>query len=163
MSGRNTICTPELIKTVSDNITLGLSNADAAALAGIGESTFYAWRARGEAEIERVDSNPRASIRKEEVPFVEFVEAIKKAVPRRKQVLIGRIQKAAQSDQWQAAAWLLERLHNEEFGRRQVVEFKEWKIAAQQAGLQPEEVEQIFEADVEAAINQLFKGKNADT
>ena len=61
----------------------------------------------------------------------------------------------------QTAKWWIER-KLDEFKPKHDLTIKEWKIAAQQAGLQPDEVEQVFEADVEAAINQLFKGKQAE-
>ena len=154
MAGRRTICTPEVIKAVCDNITLGLSNHDAAVLAGIAEATFYGWLKRGELETQRVAETSRRQIRQRERPFVEFLEAVKKAKSVRKQVLIGRIQKAAQGGteytetktvhkggkvveetittkrlhpEWTAAAWLLERMHPDEFGRRQRVDVYDWR------------------------------------
>lgn len=44
---------------------------------------------------------------------------------------------------WQAAAWLLERLHPTEFGRRQTIEFKDWRDTLPE-GLNPDKVEQQF-------------------
>ena len=41
MTGRKTLCTPETIKAITDNIILGMSNRDACLLVGIGESLFY--------------------------------------------------------------------------------------------------------------------------
>lgn len=117
MAGRKTDCTPETIKIIADNIAIGLSNKDAATLAGIDESTFYNWINRAEVELNRVAEDNRRKVFKEEQPFVEFFKSIKKAIPRRKQRLVGVIQSAAPS-QWQAAAWLLERLHFDEFGRK---------------------------------------------
>ncbi len=72
------------------------------------------------------------------------------------------MQDIVQNKNVNTAKWWIER-KLDEFKPKHDFTIKEWKIAAQQAGLQPEEVEQIFEADVETAINQLFKGKNADT
>lgn len=96
---------------------LGLSNRDSAALAGISESAFYEWIQRGEAELERLAKNPRARPRENERPFVEFAEAVKRAVPTRKRALVSTIRLASHR-QWQAAAWLLERLHPGEFGQK---------------------------------------------
>ncbi|MEM7345428.1 MAG: hypothetical protein AAF485_14400 [Chloroflexota bacterium] len=152
MTGRKTDCTPEVIATIAKNIAMGLSNRDAMAVAGVSESAFYNWIQRGEQEIRRVAEAPtRRKVKDKELPFVDFVEAIKKAEPQRKQVLISIIQKSARGgaqhtetkekyeagnetptektittktrpSEWQAAAWLLERLHPEEFGRRQTID-----------------------------------------
>lgn len=165
---RNTDCTPEVIAAVAKNIAEGLCNRDAARNAGIGESTFYAWLKRGKAELARVAKNPgRRKLRPREEPFVEFVEAIKRAIPERKKALLAQIQKAAHggeeiletrriykrvkvkggkndggyrkvlveetistktsSPQWQAAAWLLERLHPDEFGKRSRLDVHTWQ------------------------------------
>ena len=151
---RKTACTPELTKEIATNIKMGMSNQDAVNLAGISHTAFYNWLNRGEAELERVAAGSGRKIRKNEQPFVDFVEAIKSAIPARKQILIGRIQRAAQGGEtitetykkyrkgvvveerhttktraaeWQAAAWLLERLHYDEFGRRSRVDVYDWR------------------------------------
>lgn len=141
MAGRKTDCTPETTKTIADNISIGLSNRDACALAGIVEATYYNWLNRGQAELDRVNEDSRRKILKSELPFVEFLEAIKKAIPRRKQRLVGIIQKAT-PDQWQAAAWLLERLHFEEFGRKDRLQV-DWRQSLPD-GYDPDEVQRQF-------------------
>ncbi len=184
MIGRRTICTPEITKAVADNIVLGLSNKDACANAGISETAFYDWLRRGREELERVAQSPRRGIRKREKPFTEFAESIKKAVPRRKQILVGRIQQAARggdeyketfrkykqnregkptlveervtvktrSPEWQAAAWLLERLHYDEFGRRQRVDVYDWRSEVQamldSGSVTPEDVREALGDDL---------------
>lgn len=173
--GRRTDCTPEIIKMISDNIKLGLSNRDAVAIAGISRASFYNWYSWGEKELVRITEGRDRKVRKEKQPYVDFYEAIEKAKPLRKQSLIGQIQIAARgsgqvtetrrvfkhNDQgqnileeeivtirpiypaWQAAAWLLERLHPDEFGRRQTVEIKDWREALPEDA-NPEEIERQF-------------------
>lgn len=157
-NGRKTICTPEIIKSVGDLISAGNSNVDASILSGIGESTFYRWLQRGQAEIDRISVNPRLKVRKREQPFVDFWEYVKKAIPKRKAIWIGRIQKASiggeeiletkekyetidgeqvltertitvkhRHAEWQATAWLLERVHYDEFGKRSRVDVVDWR------------------------------------
>lgn len=153
-AGRKTLCTPEIIREISTNLIAGLSNRDAAALSGITEATFYGWYARGRDETERLKDCPRCKPKKNEKIFVEFFEAIEKAIPKRKQTLIGNIQKAALGKgeitetkrvykdgilveevttvkglrpEWTASAWLAERLHPDEFGRRQRVDVYDWR------------------------------------
>ena len=80
----------------------------AAAYAGINKSTLYDWLKRGEREKQRVEKNPRYKIRKKERPFVEFSNAVEKALAEAEVRDVAIIAKAAE-EQWQAAAWRLER------------------------------------------------------
>jgi hypothetical protein len=75
----------------------------AADFAGIGEATLQTWLA---------SKLPK---------FREFQEAVKAATSRGDVGSLAVIQQAAKAGQWQAAAWLLERRHPAEYGRRQVV------------------------------------------
>ncbi len=111
-------------------ISLGLTYKDAAQFAGIGETTFYEWKKKGE----------NASAGK----FREFWEALKKAEVEGENVLLQRINDAATGKNskkktktiydkegkaigkveiieeggiWQAAAWILERRFPERWGR----------------------------------------------
>ena len=167
MTGRNTDCTPQITRQIAGRIAGGLSNRDAVALAGITESTFYGWLKRGEVEHGRMAESSRRKPKKSEAPFLEFFETVKKAIPRRKRVLVDIIKKAAgggetitetkrtykeveqkdidgqpyfarilveevvtekkRAPEWTAAAWLLERLHHEEFGRRNRVDVYDWR------------------------------------
>lgn len=156
--GRNTLCTKELTKEIASFIRLGNTNIDAATNAGISHGAFYKWLARGRVEQERIQDNPRAKIRKKEKIFVDFVEAVKEAIPQRKATLLARVQKAGKGGdeivetriktalvdgvmvevernitrkhrppEWQADAWLLERIHFNEYGRRQRVDVHDWR------------------------------------
>lgn len=121
MAGRPTDCTPDIADAVAQHIIDGLSNRDAAALAGISESAFYEWLKRGREELERRESprvKPGSKQWEREQPFVEFAEQVKKAIPQRKLKHLGNINKAATDGTWQASAWLLERLHPDEFSKR---------------------------------------------
>ena len=89
----------------------------AAAYAGISKSTLYDWLKRGEREKQRVAKNPRYKIRKSEKIYVEFSDAVEKALAEaevRDVLLIGK----AAEEQWQAAAWRLERKFPDRWGRR---------------------------------------------
>ncbi len=113
------------VSGLEDNANSGDPNqpaADAALLAGISEAAFYLWMQRGQTEAERLEAEPRAKPKASEAPFVEFLEAIKKAKPLRKRALLGRIGTAsADPKSWQAAAWLLERSYPEEFGEQRKI------------------------------------------
>lgn len=115
------------ITEICQYIEQGSNYEDAAALAGIGESTFYDW--------------------KKEKP--EFVEALKKAELKCKQRNIQVIQKAGKKN-WTAAAWWLERKYPEQFAVRQKIDqtntqkFDLEDIRALVSPLPPEEQQKFF-------------------
>lgn len=76
-------------------------------LAGISEPTYYCWLN---------PSDPKHPLTPKQLS--EFSEAIKRAELERKKLLISKIE-VASNEAWQAAAWLLERKHPEEFGRKE--------------------------------------------
>jgi hypothetical protein len=118
---------PEIIKEICKYVEQGSFHEDAALLAGIAESTFYEWKKKG-----------------------EFSEALKKAELKCKQRNIQHIQKAAKTT-WQAAAWWLERKHQEQFGLKQKIDqtttqkFDLEDIRALVSPLPPEEQQKFFE------------------
>ena len=80
----------------------------AAAYGGIHYDTMNEWRKRGQAEIDRIGEDKRRKIRESEKPYVEFSEAIKRAIDESEAALITDI-RAAGRKQWQANAWIAER------------------------------------------------------
>jgi transposase len=100
---RKTKLTPELQKKITGAIAAGNYHETACALAGVSTSSFYRWMQQGE--------KARAGI------YREFWEAVKKAeaVAEAKRVKI--IADAAEEN-WQAAAWYLERRYPDRWGRR---------------------------------------------
>ena len=89
----------ELTEEICKKIENGTLNKDAAALCDVSEETFYAWQ------------------RKDDIAYrPEFAESIKKAVAKRKDNFVKTIVTASMK-QWTAAAWYLERIHNDEFGK----------------------------------------------
>ena len=104
MIGRPSKLTDILVKEICQYISDGNTFERACRLSNISDSVFYSWKARGEKE--------------KEGKFADFLEATLKAGEQFKQTNINIIQEAAKDGTWQAAAWLLERKHPEEFGRR---------------------------------------------
>lgn len=100
----------------------GMTDKDAYEAAGVAETTFNRWKAAGkkaaakQARGETLTSN--------EAALWEFWKAVKRGKAKGKALLVGLIMDAAQKrDQpkaWVAAAWLLERMHPKEFGRRYI-------------------------------------------
>jgi len=102
--GRHSKLTPELQAEICKYISEGNTYDRACRLAGISDSIFYKWKARGEKEGAGI--------------YLQFLQAQKRSLEQFKQTNIDIIQAAAKEGTWQAAAWLLERKHPEEFGRR---------------------------------------------
>lgn len=117
-TGRPTKLTPEIQKTIMDALRRGSYMETAAAYAGISKNTLYDWLRRGAREKQRLANNSRARMLKDERPFVEFSDAIKKAQAEAELRDLEIIRKAAEEGEWQASAWRLERKFPDKFGRR---------------------------------------------
>jgi len=144
--GRRSLLTKERQDKIVQGLESGNTYKTSAALAGISESGFWKWMERGEAELARVDEDGRRSVKEKERPYVEFVEAIRKARAQAECFHVSRVQLAAsgipdktevstvehpdgrvekvtvitkgQAPSWQASAWWLERTNPKEFGRK---------------------------------------------
>lgn len=138
--GRQSKLTLTVQNDIIKGIRAGLTYEQAAALAGVGESTFYLWKSKGE--------------KQHSGRYVEFLEALKKANVEARAIHLQRIHKASQGGEsfeevsvcekteinpttgkervvaretrttkkmalpvWQASAWILERRFSSEFGR----------------------------------------------
>ncbi|MBW2636985.1 MAG: hypothetical protein JRC86_05605 [Deltaproteobacteria bacterium] len=115
--GRPTKLTQAVQKKIVDAIRMGNYIETAAAYAGVNKVTLYDWLRRGQREKDRVAKNPRAKIRVKERPFVEFSNAVEKALAEAEMRDVAIIGEAAEK-QWQAAAWRLERKFPARWGRR---------------------------------------------
>lgn len=130
--GRPTKLTPEVQHRIVQAIQAGNYMETAAAYAGINKSTLYLWLKRGAREKERLEKNSRARMRKSEAPFVEFSNAIQKALAEAEMRDVMLIGKAA-AEQWQAAAWRLERKFPQRWGRRVAIEDAKERDSARNA------------------------------
>ena len=100
---RRTKLTPETKEDIVKALRAGNSRRDSALYAGVSETTFYSWMARG---------------REGEPLYAEFLEAVEKAEAQSVVRNVAIIQRAAE-ETWQAAAWWLERKRPDDWGRRQ--------------------------------------------
>lgn len=114
---RPTKLTKKLQDKICNAIRAGNYIETASAYAGISKSTLYDWLKRGEREKVRVSKNSRARIRKKERIYVEFSDAVEKALADSEVRDVAIIANAAKEN-WQAAAWRLERKFPNKWGRR---------------------------------------------
>ena len=80
--GRTPKLTPEVHASIMQSVAAGVPQEDAAIRAGISEKTFYLWMAAGR--------------KAKSGPFLQFLQAIKKAHAERMAASVARIGKAAQ-------------------------------------------------------------------
>lgn len=106
-------------------IRIGAYKAQAAEAAGVRESTLYNWINRGEDALavaqEKVGDEGEVSVSdapEADQPYVEFVEALKKAEASAEVWHLGNIRRHAEK-QWTASAWYLERTKRDRYGRGQ--------------------------------------------
>ena len=105
-TGQPTKLTPERQEEIVSAIQAGNYQDVAAAYAGIGRSTFYSWKARGEKDKKAKN----ASI------YADFLDAVKKAESDAEVRAVAIIQRAM-PDNWQAAMTYLERKFPDRWSR----------------------------------------------
>lgn len=92
--GRPSKYTPEMVHELTRALTLGATRGHACKVAGISEDAFARY-----------------------MKIEDFAEAVKKAEGKGILQWLAVIEKAALNDNWQAAAWKLERRYPEQYGR----------------------------------------------
>lgn len=96
MAGRPTKYIPETVDKILEAVKLGAPLTHACNYAGVSFETFNEWRKR----------------------YSEFSERLKEAEGHAVKGWLDKIEAAASSGNWQAAAWKLERRYPHDFGRR---------------------------------------------
>ena len=112
-----TYLTPELADKVEELTRKGLHKYRIAAALDIGRKTFSNWMKLG---ARHPDEYPDCAA---------LLARIKRAEAWKVEKNIGNIQTAADTGQWQASAWILERQHPEEFASdRRIIALLEKKV-----------------------------------
>jgi hypothetical protein len=94
-------------------IGLGLLVDEAVRYAGIGRSTFYAWKVRGRdaRDLRLIGVNPDPA----DQPYVDFLDRLEREEATFHVQNLAVISRAARSGSWRAAAWLLEHLRPDDY------------------------------------------------
>ena len=108
----------EPIENFFKAIKLGMNNIKASEFAGFSDKVLYKWINQGEADLEEG----------QETIFVEFVDTLKKARAECQAFHLQNVIKAGQNGNWQASAWILERLFPTSFGQNRQETSEEDKI-----------------------------------
>ena len=115
---RPTKLTPELTREITSYIQDGNTPTISATLVGISPSTYFDWMSKG--------SNQQPG-------FMEFSESIKRACAQSTVNQVAHISRVADSGNWRAAAWMLERMAPESFGKhshgcRELTSFRQKEV-----------------------------------
>ena len=116
-TGRRLILTEAIITAFANNIAMGLTWDEACSMIPIHRDTAFDWRARGDKIIDRLAGRSPDGLSEKQRLLHDFALAVRRAIPRRKRKLLNVIHNSTLTV-WQSAAWLLERLHPDEFGQR---------------------------------------------
>lgn len=115
-AGRPTDLTPEIIEDVRRLLPTVLYLETVADYVGVSRISFRAWIKRGTREAKRL-RDPKAKPKTTEALYLQFLNAVKKAMAEGELYDAGVIKKAAVKS-WQAAAWRLERRFPERWGQQ---------------------------------------------
>ncbi len=162
--------TPEVIDRICQIIGPGVRRKDAALAAGVSESAYYKWIARGNREQARMDALALTEPDPDEAVFIQFLQRTTHAWAEAKVAALIIIRQGAggrpasydengnlltreQAPDWRAAAWWVERTYPIEYGRQRVVV----EHAAALDG-----IEQVDQDDVAEAIASAAEAYLAD-
>ena len=120
--GRPAKLTPAVRDAICKSIRAGNYFEPSCIRAGVSKSTAYNWLKRATTALERVAKSDKRMVTQDERPYVDFLDAVKKAEADSEARDVAIIRKAARAGHWQAAAWRLERKHYDRWGRRQAIE-----------------------------------------
>ena len=93
----------DLQESFLDGLKLGLTHKLAAQRAGLGESTYYSWIAKGR--------EAKSGL------YREFLDEVMRVEGEAAGELLTQIGQHSKDD-WRAAAWILERRHPDDYGKR---------------------------------------------
>lgn len=120
--GRPTVLTPALSAAIVALIRAGNYMETAAAANGVDKSTLYAWLKKGArlSRENREEQEPPGIYSDIELLLMKFSNASMRARAEAESGIVGRIH-AAGAKQWQACAWLAERMWPDRYGRRETI------------------------------------------
>lgn len=138
--GRKSKLDSERQKKLLSAIRMGNDKKVACAVAGISEATLYRWLELAQKKNARVE-------------LKEFRESFERAEAEAEVIKVGRINQAADSGRWQAAAWWLERKHPERWGQQT-------KIKAEVSGPNGEPIAISVEEARKVVLDMLSGGES---
>jgi transposase len=124
---------------------------------GICKATFYGWTKKGKEARAKMEKGK--VLNDNEVLFLNFLNAIKKARAEAQVFHVSRIMKAANDGNWQASAWWLERTDFKRWGRKDRIQHETDKPLEVNANIKSQLINKI--EGMATKINKKDeKGKN---
>lgn len=159
--GRPTKLTYDLIDQIAELVRNGNYIETASAVAGINKNSLYRWLKRGAREEERLAKNPKLKGKIEEKIYVDFSNAVKKAMAESEADDLENIKKASRED-WKASAWRLERRFPNRWGRKEKVDI-DANMKNENVNREEVYIEQKITTDQESAdlLKQLYRRQSA--
>jgi len=139
-TGRPSSLSPEVHQAVITAVQAGNYLDTAAAFAGVSRDSLHEWARRGARERRRIDRGEPPRL--EETPYLEFSDALKRALAQAEVADVAQIAKAS-TEHWQAAAWMLERKFPQRWGRHATVRV-EAELGAGEVVLDRKQVERVI-------------------
>lgn len=113
--GRPSLLNEERQHNITTMLKAGAYIEDAVKASGISVATFYVWMNRGKAQRDRQNAN--LPVEENELPYLEFLEAVEMADAEGAIGHLMNIDHHAKNGTWQASAWILERKYPKKWGR----------------------------------------------
>ena len=139
----------ERAKLIIKSISEGQTTKMAAQSGSIARRTLYEWLYKAQEIRLARESDPDAEVTPYDEDYLWFLYEFELAEHSRKQTLMRRIDEAGEDPKrWQANAWLLERLHPDEFSLRQNVQItdrSEKEVFTLNIGGRPKQLEATME------------------
>ncbi len=106
--GRKTKLNQDIIDKASALLQKGLFEETVFTLLGIPKSTWYGWKERGQADIEKGVKSI----------YSDFVDAIRKSESYAEMTAVEGVRSAGDAGDWRANAWYLERRFQDRWGQK---------------------------------------------
>ena len=117
--GRPTKLSDELLERIVKLLRAGNYVETACSAVGVNKTSYYSWLKRGNNELQRLKDNPNARVRKDEEPYVRFLNAVEEAQAQSEVRDLHRLDKHAEENP-NVLMWRLERRFPERWGRRKI-------------------------------------------
>lgn len=143
MAGRKTKFSPQLGKAILEALSKGASIQMACDYAGIGRSTYYSWKNKGEAQ--------------KSGQLKTFVDDVARASAQGGVHHLGRIYEASERD-WRASAWILER----RWGYKKESSFEEAPPQTSQPDIQLEPIS-ILETQANQLVSAIQSAESSQS
>ena len=152
LRGRPLRLTDAVTDTICDALKEGAYAEEAAAMAGIGRSTYYMWLSRGRVARSRREEDLPVSVTDQ--GFLDFLDSVERASVAPEMEALRIIHRAAERGSWRAAAWFLERRYPHKWGPGRKEDFDGIR-PLDKVGRPPE----VTIEDLERRVTQILAGR----